>query len=554
MSTNAGDGASGSHGDNILQSARRLVQLLSSSGQGAASGGVTNQHNREQRQTESLQTEMTRSFPGIFTRGRGKRRFPTASPVPAKRSKPLDVVFYLLPKQCEKTPKEQEQLVHMRAGLGRRTARLDESTTHEELCDALKVLFPKLGTVTGGWLLCRSSGGWGSRLSLVAPDDTGYTGMMLKSGTRGAKNLLIAPIQEELSTNPLPLTDEAFNNMPKAACQKCEVAVPLPLLIEHIKTCNVIDVDSEDNLANVDISLPEERKCWLTVSDPTKAISQCAESFRRIHEAKSPLLLSMDIRESPAEQDMALVSFYKRPNVEWGRPLNCRLEGDTAIGHGVTRFFFSTCMEKLRPGFASILLEGGSTLSDKDKQSVQDLAYAWDLPSLTDNNRRWLFEKLLIHAVIGRVTRQIKQLRRGIKETPMWTLVTQRPDTVALLFPKDTAGNVSAEVLLQRITWPREDDNDDEDCSVETKCRMSGYLRQFIANATPTELTNLVKFWTGWEVLQLSLSLEVVEGRYLTASTCFETLRIPGHYKDYMSFKHDILACICTCHTGFGLV
>ncbi|XP_063735839.1 uncharacterized protein LOC134861770 isoform X7 [Eleginops maclovinus] len=523
MSTNAGDGASGSHGDNILQSARRLVQLLSSSGQGAASGGVTNQHNREQRQTESLQTEMTRSFPGIFTRGRGKRRFPTASPVPAKRSKPLDVVFYLLPKQCEKTPKEQEQLVHMRAGLGRRTARLDESTTHEELCDALKVLFPKLGTVTGGWLLCRSSGGWGSRLSLVAPDDTGYTGMMLKSGTRGAKNLLIAPIQEELSTNPLPLTDEAFNNMPKAACQKCEVAVPLPLLIEHIKTCNVIDVDSEDNLANVDISLPEERKSdmqecpvctnmfptdfievhasscveragkevmhestvieeeqaampgpsrssaavedgWLTVSDPTKAISQCAESFRRIHEAKSPLLLSMDIRESPAEQDMALVSFYKRPNVEWGRPLNCRLEGDTAIGHGVTRFFFSTCMEKLRPGFASIL------------------------------------------------------------------------------------------VLLQRITWPREDDNDDEDCSVETKCRMSGYLRQFIANATPTELTNLVKFWTGWEVLQLSLSLEVVEGRYLTASTCFETLRIPGHYKDYMSFKHDILACICTCHTGFGLV
>lgn len=121
-------------------------------------------------------------------------------------------------------------------------------------------------------------------------------------------------------------------------------------------------------------------------------------------------------------------------------------------------------------------LEGGSILSDKDKQSVQDLAYAWDLPSLTDNNRRWLFEKLLIHAVLGRVMRQIKQLRRGIKETPMWTLVTQRPDTVALLFPKDTAGNVSAEVLLQRITWPPEGGSDDDDCSVETTCRMSGYL------------------------------------------------------------------------------
>ena len=90
-----------------------------------------------------------------------------------------------------------------------------------------------------------------SNCLIVAPDDTGYTGMMLKSVTRGAKNLFIAPIQEELSTNPLLLTDEAFSNIPKAACQKCEVAVPLPLLTEHIKSCNVIDVDSDDNLTNV---------------------------------------------------------------------------------------------------------------------------------------------------------------------------------------------------------------------------------------------------------------------------------------------------------------
>ncbi|XP_074521136.1 uncharacterized protein LOC141786554 [Halichoeres trimaculatus] len=206
------------------------------------------------------------------------------------------------------------------------------------------------------------------------------------------------------------------------------------------------------------------------------------------------------------------------------------------------------------PSIANLKLEGGSILSDKDKQSIQDLAFAWDLPSLTENNRRWLFEKLLIHAVIGRVTRQIKQLRRGLKETPLWTLMTKRPDTVALLFPKDVAGNVCAEVLLQRITWPREDDSDDEDCSIETKCRMSGYLRQFITNATPAELTNLVKFWTGWEVVPQSLSVEIIGGRYPTSSTCFETLRIPGHYKDYPSFKNDILACICTCHTGFGLV
>ncbi|XP_059195012.1 G2/M phase-specific E3 ubiquitin-protein ligase-like [Centropristis striata] len=380
-------------------------------------------------------------------------------------------------------------------------------------------------------------------------------------------------------------------------------------------------------------------KGWFTISDPTKAISQCVDNYLRMHKMESPLLLSMDLRRSPAEQDMALISFYKQPNVEWGRPLNCRLEGDTAIGQGVTRFFFSTCMEKLKSGFcinfgnanvtrlfegepghlvpsashflvesdmfmvagrmvghsflhggpclsglspaivhvllggspetATVtledcpdldiretirLLEGESTLSEKDAGSVQELAYAWDLPSLTEKNRRWIFEKLLIHAVIGRVTRQIKQFRRGLKETSMWTVLTQRPDTVALLLPKEGGGNISPEVLLQRITWPCEDDDDDNDYSVDTRCRMTGYLRQFIVNATPTELTNLVKFWTGWEILPTSPSVEVVMGRYPTASTCFETLRIPGHYKDYKSFERDIQACICSCQTGFGLV
>ncbi|KAI9541415.1 hypothetical protein NQZ68_031072, partial [Dissostichus eleginoides] len=72
------------------------------------------------------------SFPGMFTKGRGKRRFPAATLVPAKRPKPLEVAFHLLPKPYEKTPTGPEQLVHLQAGLGRRTANLDESTTHNE--------------------------------------------------------------------------------------------------------------------------------------------------------------------------------------------------------------------------------------------------------------------------------------------------------------------------------------------------------------------------------------------------------------------------------------
>ncbi|XP_039890158.1 uncharacterized protein LOC120735050 [Simochromis diagramma] len=531
-----------------------------------------NQNTREQSQggqgtslvnpeRPSLQQEMTRSFPGIFSRGKGKRRFPATSLVPAKKPKPLEVVFYLLPKQMEKTPTEHEKYIHTQAGMGQRTAHLDESTTHEELRDALNDLFPKLKEVTGGWLLFKPGGGWGSRkLSLVPPADIGYTGTILKAASRGG---------------------------------------------------------------------------WLTVLDSSKAIYECAKNALDMHEMESPLRLTMDIRQSVADQDMALISFYKRPNVEWARPLECRLEGDTAIGQGVIRFFLSTCMEKLMSGFcinfansnvtplfegepghyipsashflvesdmflmagrmvghsflhggpclsglspavvhvllggspetATVtpedcpdldlrgtiqLLEGQSKLSDEERKRVQDLAYAWDLPPLTENNRRWLFEKLLLHSVIGRVTRSIKQLRRGLKETHMWTLLTQRPDTVPLLFPQELAA-VNPEVLLQRIVWP---EDEDDDCPLQTKCRITGDMRHFILNATPSELTNLLKFWTGWEIVPKSLTVELVDGRHPTAATCYETLRIPYHYKDYLTFKEDLIACSETCHSGFGLI
>ncbi|KAI4821418.1 hypothetical protein KUCAC02_029352, partial [Chaenocephalus aceratus] len=236
-------------------------------------------------------------------------------------------------------------------------------------------------------------------------------------------------MQEELDTTPLLLTGEAFRSMHKATCQKCGAAIPLQLLTEHIKSCNI----SDENLAAVE-----------------------------------------DSRE----------------------------QGDAAFGEGVSRFFFSTCMDKLNSGFcinfvsdvrhtfvpsiSSSLcvfkLEGESEISDEGKRSVRDLAFAWDLPCLTGNNRRWLFEKMLIHAVIGRVIRHIKQLRRGLKETPMWAMLSQRPDTVALLFPQEGAVDYSPAVILQR------------------------YLRRFIENASPDVMANLVIFWTGWEIL----SIEVV--------------------------------------------
>ena len=62
----------------------------------------------------------------MFTKAKGKRRFPAVNVVPAKRAEPLQVAFHLLPKQYQKSPTELKQLVHMQAGLGRRTAYLND--------------------------------------------------------------------------------------------------------------------------------------------------------------------------------------------------------------------------------------------------------------------------------------------------------------------------------------------------------------------------------------------------------------------------------------------
>ncbi|CAL9689654.1 unnamed protein product [Knipowitschia caucasica] len=318
--------------------------------------------------------EMTRTFPGLFSKSRGKKRFPPPSLMPAKKCKPLQVSFYLLPKEFERTPTDLDKVSHLEAGLGSRTACLDESITHEELCDALIQLYPKLQTITGGWLLYKSTAGWGIRkLSLVSPDDAGYTGRILKSVAQGGQKLYIVPIQEDIGTSPLKLTNEAFKDMAKAKCQKCGVDVPLQLLQDHINSCAVIEIDFDPT--DEDPSHPDEEKLqpcpvclkifptelierhasscgessvspqsaiapneefaaipgpskvstvyeeWLSAKDPGRVILETAQHHLQSHENEKPLTLSMDIRKSPTEQDMALISFYKQTNVAWARPL-----------------------------------------------------------------------------------------------------------------------------------------------------------------------------------------------------------------------------------------
>ncbi|RXN34359.1 G2 M phase-specific E3 ubiquitin- ligase-like protein [Labeo rohita] len=224
---------------------------------------------------------------------------------------------------------------------------------------------------------------------------------------------------------------------------------------------------------------------------------------------RQPLRFMMDLREDIEEQDREIISFYKRPNVNWAGPFSCILRGDAATGEGVTRHVLSTAVLKLTKGFmipigrptktATIqlqdcpdldhrqtiqLLEGDAELTEQDKKAILDLAMSWDLPGVTNDNRHWLFNRLLYHAVLGRTVRQIKQFRRGLKDTKVWSLLQERPDVVPLMFPRQSEAASCPQTILNKIAWPaKEEDDDDDTYSLPVKCRIAEYLRRFIENA-----------------------------------------------------------------------
>ncbi|KAL7380716.1 hypothetical protein ABVT39_022730 [Epinephelus coioides] len=168
-----------------------------------------------------------------------------------------------------------------------------------------------------------------------------------------------------------------------------------------------------------------------------------------------------------------------------------------------------------------------------------------------------LREKITL--VIGRTMKQVKQITKGLKETMVWPLICARPDVAPEIFPREMSSVLTPECILECIKWPKmtrtkDDDDDDDECSVLDKSRITGYLWQFTENASSDELKALVKFWVGWEAPTATLIVEVVDSSLPKSSTCFETLRLPARYKDYMTFKKDLIACLQTSDTGFGLV
>ncbi|XP_061910685.1 uncharacterized protein LOC133654383 [Entelurus aequoreus] len=375
---------------------------------------------------------------------------------------------------------------------------------------------------------------------------------------------------------------------------------------------------------------------WKTISDPIQAGRLFAQDLLHNNRLLKTLRLTMDIRQDKETQDQALVSFYKRDNIQWASPLQCKLQGDIATGKGVDRHLMSTVISRIINGFHITLggaritkifegepdhlipsisnklldndmfavagrmighsflhhgpsfpglspaivhiLLGGSletapiTVQDcpdldirdivtmlggdaelNNVDSINQLCLLWNFPTLNATNRKWLSEKLILHAVIGRTQSQINQFQRGLQDTGLWSLLHHRKDVIQILFPRESETQFTSQMLLDCITWPRSttiilgdeyEMVDDDERDIEDASRVCGYLKTFIESASPAELKGLIRFWIGWEVPEEGMRVEIVEGLLPTAVTCFEKLRLPRHHTEYSTFYQDLCACV----------
>lgn len=87
-------------------------------------------------------------------------------------------------------------------------------------------------------LILPFGGGGRRKLSIIPTDADGYSTRLLKSVSNNGKNMLfVVPLQEQLSTEPLPYDSVEFAKMPQSSCMKCGKKIPLPLLPLHIEEC-----------------------------------------------------------------------------------------------------------------------------------------------------------------------------------------------------------------------------------------------------------------------------------------------------------------------------
>ncbi|KAJ8340592.1 hypothetical protein SKAU_G00352250 [Synaphobranchus kaupii] len=186
------------------------------------------------------------------------------------------------------------------------------------------------------------------------------------------------------------------------------------------------------------------------------------------------------------------------------------------------RHFFSQCMSKIEYGFDLNLGNCGRTLFFNGQEnhlvpSASQSLIDSDLFQLEVNESMIFASPGISHfsIVIGRRERQMQQIRKGLKDTGVLQLLKVRPDTLDVLFPRASSKFIQSQMILDKIIWPSPDSDDDDSLDLESSCRLTGFIRQYIENGNGESLTELIKFWVGWPILPLNLEVTHANGTYV---------------------------------------
>ncbi|RVE61339.1 hypothetical protein OJAV_G00169860 [Oryzias javanicus] len=500
----------------------------------------------------------------------------------------------------------------------------------------------------------------------------GYTPEFLCSKELGvgAAVIYIRPLQKDIDLEDLPsATTSCQSTGPMVECVYCAETFTYSEIEGHIDSCekkNNSDSNAEETsertpsgssgmiqagttpaATSSSSQSPNEEiqssssEDWTTEPDVYKAANMFRHHLLTSAEHKPELVARLDLRSTEEDREREIITFYKKPGIDWASPFSVILGGDAAVGDGVKRHFFSMVMEKIQFGFdlnldnagktllfsgtddhkvpstsralldgdlfrvvgraighsfihggpcftglspsmmelimgrndecavmdlsdcpdtdvieVVSLLESEKELTPPEKCEVNNLAVSWDLPLMTDSNRRWLAEKLLYHAIIERRRTQIKQMRKGLKDSGVFCMIKERPALASILFPRSADQVMDSQTILKRIVWPMPDSEDEDDHrSLEETCLVTSYLRTYIENGSSQELHRLLKFWTGWCIPPQQLYVEVSGDIGLpVASTCMTTLKLPQKCATYQTFKDNLEAAVGSTDFGFGMI
>ncbi|KAJ8270952.1 hypothetical protein GJAV_G00121100 [Gymnothorax javanicus] len=323
-----------------------------------------------------------------------------------------------------------------------------------KISEVLYYEYPKLQGLKGSWMFYKAAGRSGQRrLTVVSPQVEGYTTAQLKR----ASNV----VQTTKTVKTRTLTQMLSVSMYNSSADDTDAAMTTKSTSsKDAEAClSISDVNGNTVAPSPPRTAASTSGDWKTVADPKRAVWLFTQEVLNNQNGSEENHFSVDLSKDQEEQDRSYANFYKRRNVEWASPLRCTLEGDAAVGLCVNRHVMSTMKLKLRTVFNSILVSA--------QPSHVLCGGSIDTATVTIEDCPDLDIRETIQLVLGRSAKQVKQLRKGLKETGIWPLLFNRADVIKLLFPSEKEAEITPQMVLAHFTCPtlnpESDCDDDED-------------------------------------------------------------------------------------------